>query len=90
MSKVITPTEFAVEVGSTGREVRKFLRSITPRDEQPGKGSRWQLAGTKPAVTKLSKQFAEWKTAQEAARAAREEAAAQENENDDEVEELDD
>lgn len=73
----ITPTEFAVTVDSTGREVRKFLRSITPRDEQPGKGSRWALPGNKSQVTKLQKQFATWKKAQleAAAKRAAEKAA---------------
>lgn len=59
-----TPTEFAVQVQSTGREVRKFLRSITPKDEQPGKGSRWELPTGKREVTKLEKQFSGWKTEQ--------------------------
>lgn len=68
----ITPTEFAVTVDSTGREVRKFLRSITPKDEQPGKGSRWELPGTKREVAKLQKQFADWKAKQDELRAQRE------------------
>jgi len=72
----MTPTEFAATVDSTGREVRKFLRSITPKDEQPGKGSRWSLPATKREVTKLQKQFTDWKAAQEAARAEREAEAA--------------
>jgi hypothetical protein len=65
----MTPAEFAVEVGSDGRTVRKFLRSITPKDEQPGKGSRWSLPGTKREVTKLRKQFTEWTAALEAKKA---------------------
>jgi hypothetical protein len=77
MSKKMTPSEFAVEVKSTGREVRKFLRSITPREDQPGKGSRWELAGTKRDITALSKKFESWKTAQDEARKAREEKAAE-------------
>jgi hypothetical protein len=89
MSKTITPAEFAAEVGSTGREVRKFLRSITPREEQPGKGSRWSLPGTKREVTSLSKRFADWQSAQEAARKAREEKAAEEATNETEVEDED-
>jgi len=74
----ITPAEFAEQVNSTGREVRKFLRSITPKDEQPGKGSRWALEGNKREVTKLAKQFADWKAKQEEARAQREAEAAAE------------
>lgn len=71
----ITPAEFAVQVKSTGREVRKFLRSITPKEDQPGKGARWALEGNKREVTKLQKQFTEWKAAQEKAREDREAAA---------------
>lgn len=82
MSNVMTPSEFAVTVKSDGRTVRKFLRSITPKDEQPGKGSRWSLKGDKRSIAKLSKQFGEWsaKQAQErverAAKLAEEATAA--------------
>lgn len=87
-ASTLTPAEFAEQVDSDGRTVRKFLRSITPKDEQPGKGSRWQLPGTKREVTKLTKQFHEWEAAQQAARA--EKAAAEVVEDDtDDVEELD-
>lgn len=87
----ITPNQFAERVDSTGREVRKFLRSVTPRDEQPGKGSRWALPATKRELTKLEKQFKDWHQKQledraERARQAAEEAAA---ENGDEVDEID-
>lgn len=85
----ITPTEFAEVVKSDGRTVRKFLRSITPKDEQPGKGARWSLPGTKRDVEKLQKQFREWSEAQEVARKERAEKAAEE-ETVDEAEELDD
>lgn len=74
----MTPAEFAVEVKSNGREVRKFLRSITPKDEQPGKGSRWSLPATKRDITKLSKQFAEWNAKQLELKAARAAEAAAE------------
>lgn len=82
MSKTITPTEFATEVGTDGRTVRKFLRSITPKDEQPGKGSRWALPGTKRDLDKLTKRFNEWTAKQDADRAARAEKAAAEVESD--------
>lgn len=82
MSNTMTPAEFAETVASDGRTVRKFLRSITPKDEQPGKGSRWALPAGKRDIQKLSKQFGEWsaKQAQEKAeRAAKaaEDAAAE-------------
>lgn len=73
----LTPTEFAVSVDSDGRTVRKFLRSITPREDQPGKGSRWALPGDKRSVTKLQKQFKEWSAKQAEEKAARALAAAE-------------
>lgn len=39
----ITAQELASELGATPREVRKFLRSVTPKDGQPGKGARWTI-----------------------------------------------
>lgn len=92
MTKIMTPAEFAEIVESDGRTVRKFLRSITPRDEQPGKGSRWQLDGTAKSVNRLKKQFADWhqkqleERARRAAEAAAEAAAAEVEETEDEVE----
>ena len=67
----MTPTEFAATVDSDGKTVRKFLRSITPKEDQPGKGSRWALPATKREVTKLQKQFIEWSAKQAEERAAR-------------------
>ena len=78
MSKVITPAEFATEVGTDGRTVRKFLRATTPKENHPGKGARWSLPGTAREVTKLKKQFAEWSNSQDEARAAREAKKAEE------------
>lgn len=89
MSKVMTPAEFALEVESDGKTVRKFLRSITPKDEQPGKGSRWSLPGTAREVQKLKKQFSEWNAAQledRAKRAAEKAAAAAEVEDAEDIE----
>lgn len=65
----ITTAEFAAELGTDTRTVRKFLRSITPKDEQPGKGSRWALEGNKRSLTAMRKQFAAW-TAEAAEKAA--------------------
>lgn len=58
----ITAMELANELGTDSRTVRKFLRKITPKDEQPGKGARWSIDGTKRSVNKLRKQFDEWNT----------------------------
>lgn len=74
----MTPAELAGKFNSDGRTVRKFLRSITPKDEQPGKGSRWSIAGDKRSVSKLQKQFADWNAKQLADRAERAATAAQE------------
>ncbi len=90
MSNTMTPAEFAVEVDSDGRTVRKFLRSITPKDEQPGKGSRWSLPGTKREVTKLQKQFREWSATQAEEKAARAQAAAEKAAEEASVEETED
>jgi hypothetical protein len=89
----LTPTEFAATVDSDGRTVRKFLRSIHAKEDQPGKGSRWSLPGDKRSVTKLQKQFKEWSAKQAEERAARALAAAEEAANEvetDEDESLDD
>lgn len=53
----LTIQELSTELDSSPREVRKFLRSVTPVEEQPGKGHRWQIE--KRAVRGLKKQFAE-------------------------------
>lgn len=52
----ITINELATDLDSTPREVRKFLRSVTPVEEQPGKGHRWQIE--KRQVRGLKTQFA--------------------------------
>jgi hypothetical protein len=70
----ITPAQLATELGTDARTTRKFLRSITPRDAQPGKGSRWSIDGKARNIASLRKQFAEFTAAQEAAKKARDEA----------------
>lgn len=85
MAKVMTPTEIAVEFDSTGREVRKFLRSITPKDEHPGKGSRWAVEANATQLKKLRKQFDEW-TAAKAEKAAEEATAEVDEPTEDELE----
>lgn len=88
MAESMTPTQFAETVNSDGKTVRKFLRSITPREDQPGKGSRWELPGTKREVTRLQKQFRDWNAKQLEERAAR--AAEKASQAASEVEEIDD
>lgn len=53
----ITPKEFAVKVGSDGRTVRKFLRSIDSV-ESPGKGGRYAIEAKQ--VKSLTAQFSKW------------------------------
>lgn len=55
---VLTPAELAVELESDARTVRKFLRSITAKENQPGKGSRWSIE--KKQLRTLRKQYKEW------------------------------
>lgn len=65
----LTPAALAEKFNTDPKTVRSFLRSITPRDEQPGKGSRWAIEATK--VRTLRAQFTKWEAAQEVARAER-------------------
>lgn len=66
----ITPTELATELNTDARTVRKFLRSITPRDEQPGKGARWEIE--RKSVRSLRTKFAKFEEAQAARKASKE------------------
>lgn len=69
----ITVTDLATELGTDGRTARKFLRSITPKDEQPGKGSRWSIE--KRDVRSLKSQYAKFTAAQAQAKLDREATA---------------
>lgn len=51
----IQVTELAQELETSTRTARKFLRSITPKDEQPGKGGRWKIE--KRDIRSLKKKF---------------------------------
>lgn len=78
--KTATTAEIADAIGTTPRELRKFLRSTTPRDAQPGKGSRWVLPATAAQIKKMRNDFAKWDKARQEALAAKkaEEAKATE------------
>lgn len=52
MATMLTVKDLAATLDTDPRTTRKFLRSITPADEQPGKGSRWEV----PATAKRSLQ----------------------------------
>ena len=55
----ITVQEFATALDTDPRTARKFLRSVTPADAQPGKGSRWAIE--KRDVRSLAKKFAAYR-----------------------------
>jgi hypothetical protein len=67
----ITVTDLATELNTDARTARKFLRSVTPSEEQPGKGGRWQIEkrDIRSLRSKFSK-FAEAETARKAEKAA--------------------
>ena len=69
MATTLTPNELAEKLESTPKVVRKFLRSITPRDDQPGKGSRWSIEGKR--LPALRKQFVKWSAEEATKRAER-------------------
>lgn len=54
----LSAKEVARELGTDARTLRKFLREVTPKDDQPGQGGRWTF--TKGEVTKIKKKFDKW------------------------------
>ena len=52
----------AIELTTDARTARKFLRSVTPADEQPGKGSRWAIE--KRDIRSLKSKFAKFVAAE--------------------------
>lgn len=70
----LSPAALATELGTDARTARKFLRSITPKEDQPGKGARWAVKGTKTEIARLQKAFRAFSEAQEKAKNDRAEA----------------
>ena len=68
----ITVTELALELDTDSRTARKFLRSITPAESQPGKGSRWSIE--KREVRSMKSKFTKFMIAADAAKEARNES----------------
>lgn len=66
---ILTPADAALELGTDARTMRKFLRSITPKDAQPGKGSRWEIK--KAEMRSLRKKFTEFQNAENERKNAR-------------------
>ena len=56
---ILNVTELAETLDTTPRIARKFLRSVTPVEDQPGKGGRWQIK--KADVRSLTKKFNDFK-----------------------------
>ena len=80
----ITVKDLAETLGTDPRTARKFLRSVTPKENQPGKGGRWEIE--RKTVAGYKKQFAKFaQAAAERAAKATETAPAE-----DEVIELED
>lgn len=59
----VTPSELAQQLESDPKTVRKFLRSITEKELQPGRGHRWELPAGKRDINRLKKQFEVWREA---------------------------
>lgn len=57
-TETLSAKEVARELGTDQRTLRKFLRAVTPKEDQPGQGNRWLIEPKD--VKKLRKQFEEW------------------------------
>jgi len=66
-------SELSISLDTDPRTARKFLRTVTPADAQPGKGSRWVIEAKQ--VRSLKAQFKKFTAAQDEAKAAREDDA---------------
>jgi hypothetical protein len=67
----LTVSDLAADLNTDARTTRKFLRSITPAESQPGKGSRWVIEGKQ--MVSLRSKFRKFEAAQAEAKAARDE-----------------
>jgi len=56
----LSAKEAAIELGTDARTFRKFMRSITPKDDQPGQGNRYAIESKD--IKKLKKQFEDFNT----------------------------
>jgi hypothetical protein len=74
MPATLTPKELAIKLDTDPKTARKFLRSITPREDQPGKGHRWSIEAK--SVASLKKAFRKWDEERKALIAARKAAEA--------------
>lgn len=53
---MLTIAELATALDADARTTRRFLRSITPKEQQPGKGGRWAIE--KKQLASLRKAYA--------------------------------
>lgn len=67
MAASITTAQLAEALSTTPRELRKFLRSTESPVSPVGKGSRYSLEGTKPAIARMRKAFDKWDAARKPA-----------------------
>lgn len=70
MAETITTKDLATALETDPRTLRKFLRSVTDKEAQPGKGSRWSFE--KRQIRTYRAQFTKWQAAQAERKAATE------------------
>lgn len=58
MAETLSAKEAALELGTNARTFRKFMRAITPKEDQPGQGNRYAIEADD--MKKLKQQFEEW------------------------------
>lgn len=58
---ILTVADLATRLDTDPRTARKFLRSITPKESQPGKGSRWAIEAKQ--VASLKSKFSKFEAA---------------------------
>jgi hypothetical protein len=54
----LSAKEAARELGTDARTLRKFMRAVTPKEEQPGQGNRYHIE--EETIPSLKEQFAAW------------------------------
>lgn len=59
-AQTLSAKQMAIELETDARTFRKFMRDITPKEDQPGQGKRWTFEGTKKSINGLKKKFAAW------------------------------
>lgn len=60
MATQLTPADLAERFNSDPKTIRRFLRSLIPADNRPGKGRRWVLSDDKKTMDALHARFTAW------------------------------